>query len=384
MALFQLGFRPFFLAAGALAVAGMALWMGVWVFHLPLLPESVSPPYWHAHEMIYGYALAVVAGFLLTAVRNWTGVQTLCGRPLQLLLAIWLLARCVVFLDGRVALMAALLLDDLFIIYLSVALTLPVARARLWKNMGVISKLYFFLVGNIIYTLGALGLWESGERIGVFIGLYMILSLILVLARRVLPMFIERGVGGGVTLTNRTWVDIACFLLFLIFAVLDIFFAQPALVAGLSAALAVLHSIRLAGWHTAGIWRRPLLWVLFIAYGWMIVGFALIAAASLFDLPPSLAIHALTVGGIGMMTLGMMCRIAWGHTGRDIQRPPHGLTAIFLLLAIAAVTRVFLPLWFDPQLAIACSQLLWIAAFTLFLYRYSALLIRPRIDGKAG
>ncbi len=385
-ALFMLGFRPFFMVAALLATIGMVIWMAELVFYMRLLPATVPPIYWHAHEMIYGYALAVIAGFLLTAVRNWSNFQTLHGWSLQLLLLLWVLARIAGLMPGSQALIAAVILDNLFILYLSVALTVPVVQAKLWKNMGVVSKVYFFLIGNVIYALGLFGLFHDGQRIGLFIGLYMILSLILVLSRRVMPMFIERGVGYAVTLKNHVQVDIACFLLFLVFAIADIFFTNAALVACLAAALCILHSIRLWGWYTHGIWHKPLLWVLYLGYGWMIVGFALKFAVFAAGVSPSLAIHAFTVGGIGMMTLGMMSRISLGHTGRDIAHPPSGVGLAFLMLCVGAIVRVLFPLISTEfyQLWIGVSQGLWIAAFTLFLYRYTAILVRPRIDGRPG
>jgi len=195
--LFRMGFRAFFMAAGLLAVFGMAIWMGVAVFAMPLLPVNVSPSFWHAHEMIYGYGLAVVAGFLLTAVRNWTGIQTLHGRPLQALLLVWVLARLAPFVPGEMAMLAGALCDGLFIVGLSIALTVPVVQAKLWKNMAVVSKLYFFLPGQVFYSLDQFGWFADGQRIGLYIGLYMILSLLLVLSRRVIPMFIERIIGTG-------------------------------------------------------------------------------------------------------------------------------------------------------------------------------------------
>ncbi len=384
--LFRLGFRPFFLVAALFAIISMSIWMAEFVFSIRLLPNTVLPINWHAHEMVYGYALAVIAGFLLTAVRNWTNMQTLHGWPLQLLLLLWVLARIAALLPGLYALLAAVILDNLFILYLSVALTVPVVQAKLWKNMGVISKLYFFLIGNVIYGLGLFGLFHDGQRIGLFIGLYMILSLILVLSRRVMPMFIERGVGYAVSLNNRRWVDIACFLLFLVFAIADIFFSQPALTAWLAAILCLLHSIRLWGWYTHGIWSKPLLWILYLAYAWVIFGFALKFSAFIVGLSPSLAVHAFTVGGIGMMTLGMMSRISLGHTGRDINQPPSGVGLMFLLLCTSAVVRVIFPLISVEhyQLWVGISQGLWIAVFALFLYLYTHILTGHRIDGRWG
>jgi len=386
LALFRLGFRPFFLAAALFAVISMTIWMAELVFSAKVLPAGNPPMFWHAHEMIYGYALAVIAGFLLTAVRNWTSTQTLHGQALQALLLLWLLARVASFLSGQFALISSAVLDSLFIIGLSAALTAPVVRAKLWKNMGVVSKIYFFLVGNVIYSLGLLGLFHDGQRIGLYIGLYMILSLILVLSRRVMPMFIERGVGYAVSLKNHLWVDISCFLLFLAFAISDIFFAHPALTAWLAASLCVLHAIRLWGWHTRGIWSKPLLWVLYLAYAWITIGFGLKFAAFITGISSSLAIHAFTVGGIGMMTLGMMSRISLGHTGRNIMQPPSGLGLMFFTLFLGAFIRVIFPLIFGGHylLWVGISQALWIAAFALFLYFYTPILIRPRIDGQWG
>jgi len=384
-ALFQLGFRPFFLASALFAIISMAIWMAETTFAIPLLPTHTFPTFWHAHDMIYGYALAVIAGFLLTAVRNWTGVQTAQGRALQWLLLLWGLARLANLISGQWAQMTAIILDSLFILYLAISLTLPIVHAKKWKNLAVVSKIYFFLIGHLIYTFGILGLFPDGQRIGIYIGFYMVLSLILVLSRRVMPMFIENGVGYSVALKNHAWLDTACFVFFLAFAVTDIFFFAPKLIAGFAAILIVLHSIRIWGWHTHGIWHKPLLWVLYIAYIWLIIGFAL-KAVVVFGLSPFLATHAFAVGGIGMMSLGMMARVSLGHTGRNIMQPPSGITLAFAMLCLGAFIRVILPiLWAGyDSLWIAISQVLWIAAFSLFAYLYALILIRPRIDGKAG
>jgi len=385
-ALFRLGFRSFFLAASLFSIVSMLIWMAEIIFSLQLIPDSISPVYWHAHEMIYGYTLAVIAGFLLTAVRNWTNIQTLHGWALFVLVLLWLLARIAILIPSEQALFAGLLLDNMFILYLSVALSIPVVKAKLWKNMAVVSKIYFLLIGHVIYSLGLLGLFHDGQRIGIYIGLYMVLSLILVLSRRVLPMFIERGVGYEVRLKNHGWVDLACFVLFLFFAVTDVFFTSPAITASLAAVLCVLHTIRLWGWYTHGIWKKPLLWVLYMGYGWMIVAFALKAVAFVAGVPTSLAIHAFTVGGIGMMTLGMMSRISLGHTGRDIMNPPTGVSMMFVMLFVGAIIRVILPM-ISPenyQLWIALSQGLWIMAFMIFVYLYAVILLRPRVDGRWG
>jgi len=385
-ALFRLGFRPFFLSAILFSVIAMCIWMMQLVFSVKVLPSGITPMFWHAHEMIYGYALAVVAGFLLTAVRNWTRIQTIHGLPLQLLLLFWILARIASLIPGPNALIAGVIMDNIFIASLSLALTIPVVRAKLWKNMSVVSKIYFLLIGNIIYSLGLLGIFPGGERIGIYIGLYMILSLILVLSRKVMPMFIEGGVGYVVSLKNHLWVDISGFILFLTFAVSDTFFTLPALTAWLAAALFILHCIRFWGWYTPGIWSKPLLWVLYLAYAWIILGFGLKFTAFIVGIPPSLAVHAFTVGGIGMMTLGMMSRVSLGHTGRNIMQSPSGLGLVFSMLFLGAVVRVLFPLIFTGHylLWIGISQVFWIGTFSLFLFIYAPILIRPRIDGQWG
>ncbi|MDQ6951524.1 MAG: NnrS family protein [Mariprofundales bacterium] len=385
-ALFELGFRPLFFVAGLFAVVSMVLWMLDLLTSIRLLPLDRSPALWHAHAMIYGYALAVIAGFLLTAVRNWTGQPTLHDRSLQGLVALWLLARVAPFVAGPYGLWLAMAADNLFILYLSVALTIPVVRAKKWKNLGVISKIYFFLIGNILFDLGLLGWLEGGTRLGIYLGFYMVLSLILVLARRVIPMFIRNGIDLPYTPQNRLWVDISAFLLFLAFMVLDLFAHQPRLAALVALVLALLHAIRLAGWFPfsiwSAIWRKPLLWVLLLAYGWMVVGFALTSAAQLGLCPPFLALHAFAVGGISMMTMGMMARVAWGHSGRDLNAPPSGLGILFGLLAASAVMRVVVPMLLPAGYAwwIGCAQLLWIAAFGGFLLRYTPVLWRPRVS----
>ncbi|MDX8408597.1 MAG: NnrS family protein, partial [Mariprofundales bacterium] len=244
-ALFQLGFRPLFLVAMLFALLSMALWMVDLLTGITLLPATRSPALWHAHAMIYGYALAAIAGFLLTAVRNWTGQPTLNGRPLQLLVVLWLIARVAPFVPDPYGLWLMVAADNLFILSLSVALTVPVIRAKKWKNMGLISKIYFFLIGNLLFDLGLTGLLENGTRLGIYLGFYMVLSLILVLARRVMPMFIGNGIGGSYQPRNLRWVDRSAFVLFLTFMLLDLFTDWVQITALSALALALVHAIRL-------------------------------------------------------------------------------------------------------------------------------------------
>lgn len=385
-AILNLGFRPFFAAAALFSVLATLAWSGMYLASLQMESMILPPVTWHAHEMIFGYSQAVIAGFLLTAVRNWTGIQTLHGVPLLLLLLVWLAGRMLFLLGSHVPLSVLAIVDCLFMAWLIIALLIPITRARQWKQSGILSKLLLLLASNMVFHAGLLGMVDDGIRIGLYSGVYIIVALILVMGRRVYPFFIERGVGYSVELKNRTWLDIASLLLFLAFWIIEIFDPDSMPVALLSVALAALHTLRLAGWHTTGLWRKPLLWILFIGYAWLIAAFALKAAVTFFGISPFLALHAFAFGGIGMITLGMMSRVTLGHTGRDIAEPPAAVSPAFAILLAGSVVRILLPL-LDPahyHVWIGLSQGLWLIAFSLFAYIFLPMLVRPRIDGKPG
>ncbi len=386
IALFRLGFRPFFLGAAAFAAGVMLYWMGALALGWPFQLDEIAPATWHAHEMIFGYSLAVIAGFLLTAVMNWTGVQTLNGGPLVALFLLWVAARLLplVWIDLPLALYAAI--DCLFGLLLFAAVLHPVVKSGQRKQYSVVTKVFLLLCSNILFYLGALGMVDDGERMGLYSGLYIVLALILLLARRVVPFFIEKGVGYPVQLKNRLWLDRSSLFLFAGLWISDSFLDNATATGWLAGALLVLHSARLAGWHTPGIWKKPLLWVLYIAYLWIIFGFALKFALLFTDISPSLAVHAFTVGGIGMMTVGMMARVSLGHTGRNVFEPPKILGWLFALLLVASVVRVIVPLLTAQHylLWVGISQFLWIAVFCLFFYVYFPILLRQRIDGRDG
>jgi uncharacterized protein involved in response to NO len=372
--------------AAVFAVLSMLAWAGVVVFGWQTGFTGLPATTWHAHEMVYGYSLAVIAGFLLTAVMNWTGVQTLHGVPLLLLLLLWLAGRLLLFTGAVVPLQFIALVDGLFMVGLIGALLVPVIKVRQWNQLGIISKLLLLLLSNGVFYAGALGIIENGIRIGLYSGVYLVIALIFVMGRRVMPFFIEKGVDDPVQLNNRPWLDISSLVLFLAFWIADIARPDTLPVALLAMALMVLHAIRLAGWHTPGIWKKPLLWVLYVGYGWLITGFALKAAVVFFGISPFLPLHAFAYGGIGMITVGMMARVTLAHTGRSVFDPPPVLFWIFTALLAGSTFRVLLPL-LDPGRYLAwtgISQVLWISAFAAFLVIYLPMLTRPRVDGQPG
>lgn len=363
----------------------MALWMGVYIHHWPLPMQTVTIFQWHAHEMIYGFALAVIAGFLLTAVKNWTGVQTLHGAGLMGLFALWAIPR-VLFLFGTPLLAIAGFFDLLFMVGLIAAIFHPINKVKQWKQAGIMAILTFLLLGNLLFYLGAAGIVTNGVFISSRVGLFLIIGLILFMGRRVIPFFIEVGVGYPIKLKNSARLDQAIIVLYSLFLIAEVGIRNEWLVAPLALALLLANSIRLAGWYTPGIWQKPLLWSLFIAFAAINFGFLLMALTPVLKLSPLVVLHAFSVGGIGVITLSMMARVTLGHTGRNVQQPPKTVAiALFILLA-GAVFRVIVPLLVSEpyRMWVAISQLLWIIAFLIFLISYLPMLIKPRADGQFG
>ena len=384
-ALFDLGFRPFFLLAGVYALISILIWGGVYVYGWPTSRLPFSPASWHAHEMIFGYGMAVAAGFLLTAVRNWTHLPTLRGYPLAGLAILWLAARMAGWMiPGQILTM--LLPDLMFDLWLIVAIFRPILRAKQHDQIGIASKLVLLMLANLCFYLGVSGVLEQGIVWGLYSGLYFLLALIYSMARRVLPMFIERGVGYPVKLMNWAWIDRASIFVFLLFWIADVFWQNVPVTAVFAGLLFAVHTMRLAGWHTKGIWKKPLLWVLFVGYGGTTFGFLLKAITPFFPISPFLPLHAFALGGIGMITAGMMARIALGHTGRDIQQHSRLLAPIFISLIAAYVTRVLLPMIAPAHylLWLGMAQAAWLIAFALFVWVYAPILVKPRIDGMPG
>jgi uncharacterized protein involved in response to NO len=385
-ALDHLGFRPFFLLGSLFSIFAVAVWVWLYRFGAQLPARELSATSWHAHEMLYGYGLAVIAGFLLTAVRNWTGVTTLHGKPLLLLALLWLEARMMPFIPHPDALSAMAILDLLFTVWLCWEVFKPIYKVRQWQHLGIVAKVVLLLLGQAFFYLGLFGVLEQGVQWSLYTGLYIIVSLILLMGRRVIPFFIEKGVDDPVVIKNIKWVDRSSLVLMVLLWLFGVFVESKLPLAITALALFAIHTLRLWGWYTHGIWAKPLLWVLFLAYGWLVAGFLLTALGALGISSPLLAVHALGYGGVGMLTLGMMARVSLGHTGRNVFDPPKALIPIFALLFAGAVVRVVLPLLFPAHYLdlILLAQLLWIAAFAPFAFIYAPMLVKPRVDGAYG
>ena len=382
----RLGFRPFFLVAGIFAIISMVIWTASYSFSIEFNFSGVAPSLWHAHEMMFGYVMAVVAGFLLTAIKNWTGEEVLRGKPLALLLVLWIVARLLPLSGLMIPIEIIAVVDVAFLFFLSIACLLPVLKVKQYKQVGIISKLLLLMICNVFYYLGVMGILAEGIQWGLYSAIYMIIALVLVMLRRVMPMFIKNGIDGEVELINRAWVDNASLILLVCLWVVDVFTNFSQVTAMLAVALTVLHAIRLAGWYTNKVWSKPLVWILVIAYAFIIMGFALTAAKVYFSISPFLSIHAFTVGGIGLITIGMMSRVSLGHTARNVFEPPVAVFWSLLILTLAAVIRVIFP-FFNMDLYVywvGISQLMWIVAFAIFVYVYTPMFLSARVDGRDG
>ena len=364
-ALFALGFRPLYLLAGAYAALGVPIWTLQYLDWRPIVD-----PLWHAHEMLFGYAFAVIAGFLLTAVRAWTGVPTPAGAALAAIAALWLCARVLAFFS----LPAAALADAAFALALAWGIGRPLVASR--------NRNWFFIL--LVLALGAASIaFQTLPRAALATGLDLVLLVMAIIGGRVIPGFTNNAIPGAGA-RRVLWLEHASIGSVLLVLALDLFnTGQAASIASLVAA--AIHAARLALWAPLGTRAKPILWILHLSYAWIVVHLALRGCAGFGLVPGTLATHALTIGAIGGLTIGMMTRTARGHTARPLVAGRAEIAA-YVLVQLAAAVRVFLPLVLPSAYvaAVALSAVLWSAAFAVFVIVYYPILSRPRLDGQPG
>ncbi len=363
MAVFALGFRPLYLLAGAYAAVSVPLWSLQYSGWLP-----AANMLWHAHEMLFGYAFAVIAGFLLTAVRAWTGLPTPSGLALAGIAALWILAR----VAGFFSLPASSLIDAAFAVAVAWGIGQPILATR--------NRNWFFIL--LVLALGAASIaFQAYPQLALAVGLDVVLLVIAIMGGRVIPGFTNNAVMGAGARRN-TWVEHGALGSVVLILVLDLLVLPVWPVAFVAAAI---HAARLALWAPLATRGRPILWILHLSYAWVVVHLVLRGLAGLELVPPGLATHALTVGVIGGLTLGMMTRTSRGHTARPLKAGPWE-TAAYVLVHLAALTRVLVPLASPESYValIASSAVLWSAAFAIFTVAYIPILTRPRLDGQPG
>lgn len=379
-ALFNLGFRPFFLFASFFAIILIALWLAIYSGWLTLSGyyQFIN---WHSHEMIFAYTLAVIGGFLLTAVTNWTGLKTIEGKPLAALSLLWLLARVLPFapVDG----LWIAIIDLSFAFFLAISIAIPVIKVKQWHNLSVVTVLVLLFTANLLVHLQHLGLANTLAA-GNSLAIYSILMLFIVITGRVVPFF-TRVVVQYEQPKAKPVLENFLLLQLMVMAIVDIFNLPAGIMLVVALSGAIAHSYRVLPWFDKKLLATPVLWVLYAGYLWLIIGFILHALAAYHLVSQNLAIHAWTVGGVGLLTYGMMARVTLGHTGRDMI-VSKWVASGFVLLFLAAFIRVFMPLIFHSYyvLWVQLSAILWIVAFVFFVIIYSHMFFQPRVDGRQG
>jgi uncharacterized protein involved in response to NO len=379
------GFRPFFLLAAAFGSAIVPLWLLV-LAGVAQPKGYLAPPIWHAHEMVFGFAVAVVAGFLLTAVGNWTKRETLVGPPLLALAALWVAGRFAVYFGGTLPRGLPALLDLAFLPVLTIVLARPLVAARERHTFIMPPVLIALFTANVVVHLEALGVLAAGSgRHGCLVAVDIIVFVILAIAGRVFPMFTRNATGVDTIRSSRA-LEALILAAMVVLVVLDAVVPESLAAAATSGAVGIVAVARAWHWRTVRVARHPLLWILHVGYAWVPLGLLLRAVSAFHPaVPSSPATHALTVGAIGSLTLGMMARVALGHTGRPLVAS-QAMAWAFAAMTLAACARVVGPLLFPRAylLTLVVAGTLWTAAFLVYLVVYAPILSRPRVDGRAG
>jgi uncharacterized protein involved in response to NO len=380
--LLRLGFRPFYLGAAAFAALSIPLWVAI-VLGKVAPPMTMPPLLWHAHEMLFGFAAAVIVGFLLTAGKAWTGLDTPRGATLAALALLWLAARAAA-LVAPYPLYAAL--DMLLLPLVAGILATVLLRAGNRRNLPLAGILLLLASANALFHLASMGWVDVAPMTALHAGLALIVMVETVIAGRVIPAFMLSATP-GLTLRLRPKLElptVALTALGLACWVLAPLGPLPAAVLGLAAALQVQ---RLLSWQPFAARGRPILWVLHAAYAWIPIGLALLALAEGGLIGVSAGVHALAVGATGGLVIGMISRTARGHTGRPLRVSTTEVAAYALVLA-AALLRTLVPLIAPPNLPYAvpliAAAVAWCSAFALYLWVFTPWLLSARLDGKDG
>lgn len=379
LALFELGFRPFYLLASGFAALSIPLW--ALQFSGFLGRPYLAGPLWHAHEMLFGFTLAVIVGFLFTAGRNWTNQPTPTGWTLGALAALWVAARVLVLTPYADA---AAVVNIAFPLAAAVLLAIPFAKAKNRRNYFFVALLGLLTVAAAAIHLSQLGFDGIPAWLGMQVALDVVLFILSVMGGRVIPMFTNNGVPGA-NATRRPWLDKVALGAVLALLGADAFGLKGVPLAIVAFVASAAHAGRWALWQPWKTLSVPIVWVLHLAYMWVPVHLALRGFGELGWVAPSLATHALTVGAVGGLVIGMMTRTARGHTARPLRADRFDV-ACYALVLLAAVVRVAVPLFTPEQTvhSVMASAALWSAGFALYAIRYWPVLSRPRLDGRPG
>lgn len=382
--LLRLGFRPFYLGAALFAALALPLWVALFLGQVSV-PLAVPPVLWHAHEMLFGFAVAVIVGFLLTAGKAWTGLATPRGASLGALALLWAAAR-VAAVVGPYPVYAVL--DLLLLPLVAAVLVELLLRARNRRNLPLAGLLVLLSLANGAFHLAVIGVLSMAPLTALYAGLALIVMIECVMAGRVVPAF-TMGATPGLKIATRPMLERATLSITALALALWVFAPAQAVWGAVGGAVfalaAALHLVRQWQWRPAQTRSRPILWILHAAYAWIAVGFGLLALAQFGRIGVSAGVHALAIGATGGLIIGMITRTARGHTGRPLKASRPEVLA-YALVMVAAVLRVWGPLvmpqWL-PQFLVGAA-LAWCAAFAIYLVVYTPWLLKTRHDGKDG
>jgi uncharacterized protein involved in response to NO len=380
-AILSYGFRPFFLGGALYAGLGILIWLPLYFGDLSI-PTTFSPVDWHIHEMLYGYLPAIITGFLLTAIPNWTGRLPLQGNPLAVLLAVWIAGRIAIGVSAVIGPLAAGVIDILFLALLAAATAREVIIGRNWRNLPPVLIVLMFLAGNVIFHVEDYhdGTAQFGSRLGIAAAV----ALISLIGGRVIPSFtrnwLARENPGRLPVPYGRFDFLVLVVSLLALALWVSVPGWPG-TAGFMLAAGTAQAARLARWAGDRTLRDRLVLILHIGYAFVPLGFLFIAAAILFPLavPLSGGVHAWTAGAIGIMTLAIMTRASLGHTGQELTAGPS-TQAIYAAIVIAALLRIAAAFAPNAVALLHAAGAAWIAAFWVFAVSYGPLLLRPRFN----
>lgn len=378
----SLAFRPFFLATSIWAALALALWIGLFLTG-GALPSRFDPLTWHIHAMLFGFVPAAIAGFMLTAIPNWTGRPPIRGLRLIALVALWLLGRVVCLISAMLPLWLAVVVDLAFPIALCTVAAREIIAARNWRNLTMPLPIGVLTIANLLMYL-ELARFNVPAGLGWRLAIAAIIALISAIGGRIIPAFtrnwlvtrqISRLPAPHASVDSAALATIHTGLLGWAF------FPESRFVGAVLLLGAAINLWRLARWQGMATLREPLLAILHVGYAWVAIGAGLLGGSLLTSaIPEPAAIHALTAGAIGTMVLAVMTRVALGHTGRPLEAD-HLTTLIYVAITLAAVTRVTAPFVSEFYLRmLETSALLWIASFLAFGWQYASILVLPRIE----
>lgn len=383
-----LAFRPFFWLGAVFGCVSLAVWWFFWQGSVVLQPEG-GLIWWHQHEMLFGFVVAIVVGFLLTAVQTWTGIPSLTGMRLWAVVLLWLLGRILLAHPMGLSAVTLLVIDVVFLPVVALCMASFVIQTKKWNNLVFAPLLLLMMGANIAMHWGKMIADPEMVRQGAYLAIWLVVCLILIIGGRVIPFFTSRALGVQLSSTSKLREQ----LIMISALILCLFQSGRVLSINVSAwlfvipiiALFLLNIGRLRSWETHRCWHQPLLWGLHIGYAFVVLGLLLWAFSEFNVVTVDIAVHTLTIGAILGMVLAMMARVSLGHTGRVIAAKP-GLGLVLSCIFIAGLIRgALLIIWPAGALwAYSSSLILCLIAFIWFVALYTVPLWVKRVDNKPG